>query len=287
MAAPGSCGWKLLQVALRSRWLRARRRARRCAARRRCRPGVTGRGCGRRPRRGRRARRWRARTPTRCRRAERMVRRMSARAPTSTACVGSCRTSTVGATESHLANSTFCWLPPDSSLVSVLTDCVWIESESIAFCAVVSCQRRPTNHDRPRRRRLGSAMLSRMLSSSASPSNSRFSGTSAMPAARQAGTSVFARLRCRVSVVSVPDVAGAPRSRARARVSKPVPGRPVNPTTSPRCTVNDSASRPGPRRFSMRATTGDGRLGRGPRDRVAASRRRPPGRACGVRCRAR
>src|SRR5580698_6810842 len=39
---------------------------------------------------------------------------MSALAPTSTPWVGSSRSSTLGRWRSHLASTTFCWLPPDS-----------------------------------------------------------------------------------------------------------------------------------------------------------------------------
>ena len=59
---------------------------------------------------------------------ERMSACISSLAPTSTPRVGSSSRNTDGCASSHLANTTFCWLPPDSEPASWSTERLWIRN---------------------------------------------------------------------------------------------------------------------------------------------------------------
>ena len=193
------------------RWRRGRGRGRRSAA-----PAAGarggGRGSGRTSRPGRTAR-WRRAAPrSRPRRPVRTAVSRSARAPTSTAWVGSCSTSSTGSTESHFAKRTFCWLPPLSSLTRSAPPRVLMPSRWIASSVSCSCQARETNHGLPLRATFGSARLSRTLRSAARPSRSRRSGTMATPAARHLPTFALVRSTRPAEVVITPP-RGADRPR--------------------------------------------------------------------------
>ncbi len=152
---------------------------------------------------------------------------MAALAPTSTPRVGSSNSSTRGRAASHLAMTTFCWLPPDRKRTS------WPVPREVSRTRSSSSARARASGGRSR---AGTALVtSRTLSRtdwrSASPSALRSSLTSAIPA-RIACRGRRGRSRLPPTVIS-PAVNGSAPNRARARALRPEPWSPPTPRISP------------------------------------------------------
>ncbi len=163
----------------------------------------------------------------------------SAFAPTSMPRVGSSSRSTFGFVHSHLASSTFCWLPPLSSetrwsgLDALMRKRSMNVATSLSWAAVDT---------RPARESCGSAartMFSRTERFGMMPSTLRSSDSSATPAFNAAA--VLPRRTGRPATVTVPLSRGSAPATAFAVSLRPAPSRPPSPTTSPGRTSKETS----------------------------------------------
>ena len=105
-----------------------------------------------------------------------MIRWTSTLAPMSMPRVGSSRIRTVGFDASHLASTTFCWLPPDSAPTSWSTPVIRTSNCSVYSRATAFSVAARTRKRGNRRGRIGSVTFSAIEKSSTSPSWWRSSG---------------------------------------------------------------------------------------------------------------
>ena len=105
------------------------------------------------------------------------------RAPASTPRVGSSASSTRGAPSSARANSTFCWLPPDSAATLVSADGVLTPSRSICAATTGRSRARRTNPACATSPSASSETFSRTESVSITPSRWRSPGRWMTPGA--------------------------------------------------------------------------------------------------------
>lgn len=179
----------------------------------------------------------------------------SAFVPTSMPRVGSSTISTFGPVASHLARTTFCWLPPESvdtasAIRAYFTWSLTAQSSERLRSAPRSTSPAFTVVRSPVR-----PMLRSMDMSITRPWARRSSGTSARPAAMAVEGAPF--------VSAWPSTATSPASHrstpntARATSVRPAPTRPARPTISPRRTSNDTSVKTPSRvsRRTLRATS--------------------------------
>src|SRR4051794_36592018 len=161
----------------------------------------------------------------------------SALVPTSMPRVGSSMISSFGLVASHLASTTFCWLPPDRKPTGSPKRCSlicrrWAQSEASALSAP-----RPMTPRRDTASSFVSAMLRSTESSMTRPCWRRSSGTRPMPARIAAPGEPLG--------ISIPSTSTVPASRlstpkiARATSLRPAPTRPASATISPRRTSKE------------------------------------------------
>ena len=166
------------------------------------------------------------------------------RAPASTPRVGSSARSTTGCASDERANSTFCWLPPESDEIGV--SCGRRPDRERAICsrdrAWLSDRRRTT----PRRAMTRARAARRSRARRATAARPRDGG-------RRAGR------RCRLpdacpgsgaptgfpATRPCPAPAPAPRARAGTRAGR-CPRRPASPTISPGVDLRSTSWKPGP-----------------------------------------
>ena len=152
--------------------------------------------------------------------------------------VGSSRMITPGLVSSHLARTTFCWLPPLRNCTSCAGEAITIESDWRAASITWSSWRRWMMPLRVSRAKTGRVRLLRIDWSIKSPCRLRSSGARARPAAiawrgswpRRGTPLIVTRPRCKGS---------APKS-ARATSLRPEPTMPASPTISPSCRVSET-----------------------------------------------
>ena len=203
-------------------------------------------------------------------------------APTSTPRVGSSSRNTDGCASSHLANTSFCWLPPDSEPAGWSTERLRIRSPRT--CSRARRAQRARAHDparRPPGRPSGSA---RRSPTSACRASARAGGGRRSRARRRRGS----RRRspcgtCRPSGSSTgPRPGAAARSTSSSTAWWPAPATPASPTISPARTSSVSGSS-APSTAASRSSSrpvagvdvdrlGDRLLQRRVRRRVSASR---------------
>src|SRR5690606_23197434 len=161
----------------------------------------------------------------------------SALVPTSMPRVGSSTISTFGPVASHLASTTFCWLPPDSvftvsAIRAYLTWSRTAQSRERLRSAPRSIRPPRTVLPRPVR-----PMLRSMDMFITSPWARRSSGTSARPAAIAVEGAPL--VRGRPSTSTSPASQRSTPNTARATSVRPAPTSPARPTISPRRTSKD------------------------------------------------
>ena len=175
-------------------------------------------------------------TPSRA--SPRMRSWMPALAPTSTPRVGSSKIRTPGWIASHLASTTFCWLPPDRKRASCSSERARSSTERASSCTLTV----PGSRRRclPPSDRSASSVLSRIGWASARPSSLRSSVMKPMPALIPARGPRPTGLP---STSTVPALALSAPNSARASSVRPEPWSPARPTISPARTSIETSSR--------------------------------------------
>ena len=181
---------------------------------------------------------------------ERISACISSLAPTSTPRVGSSSRNTDGCASSHLANTTFCWLPPDSEPAG-LVDRAAADPQAAHVLAGALAQRARA-HDGPVGRQADRPDLPDVLPRAACRASARAGGGRRSRARRRRGPRVAAR--------------AAPRAR-RAAGSGPASGRPQPADQLEHRVMAGARPRPRARRSRPRATC---------KRRTARARPRPP-----------
>src|SRR4051794_28430501 len=165
----------------------------------------------------------------------------SALVPTSMPRVGSSMISSLGSVASHLASTTFCWLPPDRKPTGSPRSCSLICRRCAQSAATRRSAPRPMTPSRPSRPSVVSVALRSIERSMPSPCWRRSSGTSPMPAPIAALGDPFGSSRPPISTVpasrrSMPKI-------ARATSLRPAPTSPARATISPRRTSKETSTK--------------------------------------------
>ena len=145
--------------------------------------------------------------------------------------VGSSKITTRGCIDSHLAKTTFCWLPPDSVPTMVSIEAVRMSSAALRSVALRRSAPVRIRPDEAKEARLASEMFSLTEDSSTSPQRLRSSGIRKMPwSMASRGAAMATGLPSRR--ISPPAGRSTPNS-AQASSVRPAPTRPAMPKISP------------------------------------------------------
>ncbi len=138
-----------------------------------------------------------------------------------------------GSHSSHLASTTFCWLPPDRVDTGSAGSLTLMRSFRIMAVTPAASRARSTTMPRDKPGRAASVMLAATDMGSISPSVLRSSGISAMPARLVLAAPGLVIARGAPSTATAPDTPRSTPNSASSRSRWPCPSSPPSPTISP------------------------------------------------------